>query len=98
MENEENRGLIDKKASKDQLVILVSLVLLDLSSILSLSLLNTQSFLGALWHWIKEGKEGKRKEEARKEEQDEATTTIFFVGADLHVYFICYIWHSRYCI
>jgi hypothetical protein len=37
MENEENRGLIDKKASEDQLVTFVSSVL-ELSHYLSLSL------------------------------------------------------------
>ena len=37
MEIEENRGLIDKKAPEDQLASLVSSVLVELSSILSLS-------------------------------------------------------------
>ena len=50
MENEENRGLIDKKASQDQLVPFVSefLDLFHYSLSLSLILLDTYSFLGAL--------------------------------------------------
>ena len=78
MENEENRGLIDKKDSEDQFVTFLqfsfgALSLFSLS--LSLSLLDTQIFLGALRHWINKDKEGKRKEGARKEEQDQAATT-----------------------
>ena len=90
MENEENRGLINKKASEDQLVgfllALMALILLYYLS-LSLSLLGTSIFLGALWHWIKKGKEGKTKEGASKEEQDQTSTTRFFAGKHLHVWF-----------
>ena len=85
MENEEYIGLIDKKAYEDQFDLFVSSVL-DLSHYsLSFSFLDTQSFLGALWHWIKKGKEGKRKEGASKEEKDQATTAGLFVGIVLHV-------------
>jgi len=47
MENEENRGLIHKKASKDQLVTFCHVEALSLFS-LSLRLLHTWSFFGAL--------------------------------------------------
>ena len=40
-ENEENRGLINKKSFEDQWVSLVSLVLVALTSTLSLSVLDT---------------------------------------------------------
>jgi len=52
MENEENRGLIDKNASEDQLVTFFQW------SFGALSLLDNWSFLGALWHWRKKGREG----------------------------------------
>ena len=58
MENEEIRGLIDKKASKDQFIdfdsetFFSSVLYLSLYS-LSLKLLYTSIFLGALQHWIK---------------------------------------------
>ena len=71
----ENKGLIDKKAFEDQLVQFVTLVLDFSHYSLSLSLLDTQSFLGPLWHWIKKGKEGKRKEGPSKEEQVKVGTT-----------------------
>ena len=70
MENEENRGLINKKVSEDQLAIffscLVSVTFCQFGfgalSLLSLSLtLGHLEFLGALWNWSKKGKEGKRK-------------------------------------
>ena len=76
-ENEENRSLIDKKAYEDQFVTFCqfSFVALSLFSLsLYLSLLDTK-FLQELWHWIKKGKEGKRKEGTNKEEQDQAVTT-----------------------
>ena len=50
--------------------------------------MNTWSFLGALWHWIKKGKEGKRKQRSSRERQDQAATSVFFAGIDLHVYFL----------
>jgi len=51
-ENEEYRGLINKKAYEDLLVAFVSsiLELSHYSLSLSLSLLDTQIFLGAFWH------------------------------------------------
>jgi len=87
MENEENRGRIDKKASEDQLVPFFS-SFLELSHYsLSFTHYWTQFFLGKLWHWIKKGKGGKGKEGARKEENDQEATAGFLEGIDLHVYF-----------
>ena len=69
MENEENRGHIDKKAFMDQWTSLVNVTFCQLIfgalSLFSLSLilLDTQSYLGAFWHWSKKGKEGKRKQD-----------------------------------
>jgi len=62
MENEENRGFISTKASKDQLVTFFQFIFraLSLYSLL-VSLLKTGSFPGAFLHWVKKGKEGKRK-------------------------------------
>ena len=98
MENEENRGLIDKKAYEDQLVPFFNSVL-DLSHYSpSLSLFNTQIFLGSLWHWIEKCKEGNRKEGERKKERDQATETRFFAVIDFHVCFPCQIWHAWYCM
>ena len=75
MENEKNRGLIDKKVLENQLTrFLLTLMALIILS-LSISLLDTYSFLGALWNWIKKGKESKRKEGENKEEQDQVDTT-----------------------
>lgn len=98
----------NKKASKDKLVTFlsihfwISLIILSLSLSLflslSLSLLDTQIFLGALWHWIKKGKEGKRNQRSSNERQDQADTVGFFAGIDLHVHFPCQIWHAQYCI
>jgi len=60
--------------------------------------LDTKIFLGALWHWIKKGKEDKRREGASKEEKDQETTKVFLVGINLHVYFplldlACMVFH-----
>ena len=85
MENEENRGLIDKKSSNDQLVPFFSLVLELSHYSLSLSHSWTQCFLGALSIGERNEKEGKKKEGASKEEQDQATTTRLFAGIDFHV-------------
>jgi len=67
MENEENRGLIDKKAYEDQFVTFFHLIFGALSLFsLSLSLFNTSSFLGALCIGSrKENKARGRKEQAR---------------------------------
>ena len=86
MENEENRGLINKKVYEDQLVTFCQFNFGALS-LFSLSLSHSwiQIFLGALGTGSRKAKEGKKKEEASKDEQDQATTTRFFVGIDLHV-------------
>jgi len=55
-------------------------------------------FLGALWHWSKKGKEGKRKKRTSRERQDQAAIVGFIVGIDLHVYFPCYSWHAWDCM
>ena len=88
MENEENRGLINKKASKDQWARLgqFSFGVLSLFS-LSLSYSWILSFFGALCHWSKKGKEGKRKQRSSKERQDQVAITGSIAGIDLHVYF-----------
>jgi len=75
MENEENRGLIYKKASRDQLARFGYLLLVQFRSsliILSLSFsltLGDLEFLGALYHLRKKGN-SRRKEEASKEEHE----------------------------
>ena len=68
---------------------------LDLSHYsLFLVLLDTQSFLGALWHQSKKGKEGKRKQRSSRERQDQVATIGFIVGINLHVHFPYQIWHA----
>ena len=99
MENEENIGLINKKDSRDQWARLghFSFGAFSLFS-LSLILLDTQSFLGALWHWVKKYKEGKRKKRSSRERKDQAATIGFIVGINLHVYFPFQIWHAWDCM
>ena len=81
MENEENRGLIDKKAYEDQLVTFCQFSVGALSHT-----------LGHLdFSWSKKGKEGKRKKRSSRERKDEAATTVFIAGINFHVYFPCYI-------
>ena len=91
MEIEENRGLIDKKASKDQSTTYFQFSFGALSLFyLSLSLtLGHLEFLGRLWHWSKKGKEVKRKQRSSRERQDQAATKFFIAGIKLHVYFPC---------
>ena len=80
MEIEENRGLIDKKDFEDQLARIQLKIFAHTYGSLSLSCLDTQSCLGAHWHWSKKGKESKKKEGASKEDHDQATTIGFFAG------------------
>jgi len=92
--NEENRGLIDKKAYENQLAGLVSVILV--SSVLelspySLSLSHSSTFrlflehssFGARKEKQAKGKEGKQG--ASKEDKDQATSTGILAGSILHV-------------
>ena len=80
MENEENGGLIHKKASEDQLVTFCQFNFGALS-LFSISLtLGHLEFLGVIL-------EGKRKQRSSRERQDQAATTGFIIGINLHVYF-----------
>lgn len=56
MENEENRGHINKKEFEDQFMDFGQFSFGVLSLFSLPTLLDTQSFLGALKHWIKKGK------------------------------------------
>lgn len=57
MENDENRGFVNKKDSKDQFKTFRQLTFCQVNfRILSLILLKTKIILGALQHWKKEGK------------------------------------------
>ena len=90
MENEENRGLIYKKAFEDQLKgfffkPFVNSVLELSHYSLSLSLtLGHLEFLGSFWHWTKKGKKARRRKQARRS-KNQATTTRIFADNDLHV-------------
>jgi len=86
MENEENRGIIHKKAFEDQLATFCQF------SFGALSLF----FLSLTHSW--KGKEGKRKQISSKERQDQAHTTGFLAGINLHVHFPCYIWNEWHCM
>ena len=85
MENDENRGLINKKAYEDQLERFYSYLWLSFYYIyLSLILLDTQSILGALLEsvvffdiWIKEEKEEK---ESARGHQDQHLQQVLSVG------------------
>ena len=85
MENEENRGLVNKKASEDQLVPFVSSVLELSFYSLSHTLLDTQILLGALQQWNKKSKYGEGKQGSSKEEQDQAAKIGLFAGINFHV-------------
>lgn len=87
MENEENIGFINKKAYEDQLVTFCQFTFWSSLVILSLSLLVTQSFLGALQLWIKEkqGKGNEGKQGSRKEDQDHEASAGILVGNTLHL-------------
>ena len=87
MENEENRGLIDKKDSKDQFVTFCQFIFGALS-LFSRSLLETYSFLGVLQQWSKEGNASKGKERkrgSRKEEKDQSASVEILAGNIFHV-------------
>ena len=92
MENEENKGLINKNDFQDQLVPFVS-SFLELSHYsLSLILLDTQIFLGEIQHCAKEEESKQRKDKERKEnkklitkEQDLKTSIGIFASNILHV-------------
>jgi len=96
MENKENRGLIDKKASKDQWAGLVSVSFLSVQfwsshSILSLSYSWTLRVLGAhlesvayLDAW---GKKVKKEKESTRGNWDQQLQWVFLVGTELHVCF-----------
>ena len=91
MENEENRGLIDKKASEDQLVTFCqftfgSLPLFSLSYSWRLRVLLEHSWW--VWHtWIIWAR---RKINSRKAEEGikSIATWYFLVGTELHVCFL----------
>ena len=95
MENEENRGLIHKKASEDQLVTCFQFsvgALYDYSLSLSLPLSHTLGYLDfscstlhgcdILGFLEQEGKERVRK---RKKALTSTTTSDFLLGTELHV-------------
>ena len=94
MENEENRGLVDKKASKDQWARLVNVAFCQFS-VGALSLLSLSHTLGHLeFSWItlalvqgkkRKDKEGKGNQRSSKEDQDQEGTTRLLAGIDLHV-------------
>ena len=74
------------KISEQDLVNL-ALDLSNYSLSLSLILLDTYSFLGEIWHWRKEGKEGQRKQRLRRGKQDQVATIGFIASINLNVYF-----------
>ena len=95
MEIEENRGLIDKKNSEDQLASFHLRVLVDISSILSLShtlghLEFSCSTLGGcdILGFLEQ--EGKGKAGKYKEASGSTTTSNLLAGTKLHVCFLHY--------
>ena len=113
MENEENRGLINKNASEDYLVTFFQFNF-EALSLFSLSHLVTQSFLGALQLQIKEGKQekgnegkkGSRKESRIKQLQQEYLEVTFcmcdfLAGFDMHAFtcwcMVIFVWVAWFC-
>ena len=89
MENEENRGLIHKKASEGQLVTFCQFNLVTLSHY-SVSLSYSWILRVFLEHFgigERKAKEGKRKQRSSRERQDQIATIGFIAGINLHVYF-----------
>ena len=82
MENEENKSLIHKKAYEDQLVTFCQFNFGTISLFSLSHTLGHLEFLGALQHWSKKGKEGKRKQRPSRERQYQEATTNFIVGID----------------
>ena len=91
MENEEIRGLMHKKASKDQFMAFVKFKFGDLL-LLSLSLSLSRGHLEFSWStlvWNKgkgrQGKERKRKQGTRKGKHDQVVSTGILAGNLLQV-------------
>ena len=87
MENEENRDFMDKNVSKDEWVTFCEFIFW--SSLIILSLLDTQIFLRALLEgvaylefWSKKEKE---EQEITIEHQDQKLQRVFLVGTELYV-------------
>ena len=91
MENEENRGLIHKKASEDQLVTFCQFSVGDLSHY-SLSLSHPFGYLEFSWSTLGGcgilrflEQEGKGKVGKRKKALESTNKSIFLAGTELHV-------------
>ena len=90
MENEENRGLIHKRASKDQLVTFCQFSFW--SSLITLSFSLTLGYLEFSWSTLGGcgilgflEQEGKGRAGKCKNSLTSATTSYFLVGTEMHV-------------
>ena len=96
MENEENRGLFYKNSYEDQLERFCSHLWLSSYSFSHSHTLGYLEFLGVFWYWTNKGKKiGRRRKQASRI-RNQAATTGFFVGINLHVCFPSKIWHACY--
>jgi len=89
-ENEENRGLNDKKAFEDQFIAFFDVFCYFSVGGLSFShtvvhLEYSWSILGTLWHTLDSEKEGKEKQESTREQVDQQLQLGCFESNRLHV-------------
>ena len=104
MENEENRGLNDKKAYEDKLARFgqckdQSVQFWNSLIILSLSLtLGHLDFCWSTQHWVKKGKEGKRKQRQSEGKVGSSVYNRIHCRYLFAYYFPFQIWHAWYCM